>query len=88
MMEPKIMADHETDLVLNDVKGERIRQDRKFGPSHADRPFMEILVEEIGEVARAVLERKSKEDLYEELIQVAAVAVAWAEWIRDSAVNG
>lgn len=39
-----------------------------------------ILAEEAGEVAHAVLE-KDDENLKEELIQVAAVAVAWLEAI-------
>lgn len=39
-----------------------------------------ILAEEAGEVAHAVLE-KDDENLKEELIQVAAVAVAWLESI-------
>lgn len=40
-----------------------------------------VLTEEVGEVARAVLENKSadNEELREELVQVAAVAVAWLE---------
>lgn len=40
-----------------------------------------VLTEELGEVARAVLDEEPLEDLRGELIQVAAVAVAWAEGI-------
>lgn len=39
---------------------------------------MEILVEEVGEVARALLER-DPESLKAELVDVAAVAVRWLE---------
>lgn len=49
-----------------------------------------MLAEEIGEVARAVLanselvqEEPSAEHLREELVQVAAVAVAWIECLED-----
>jgi NTP pyrophosphatase (non-canonical NTP hydrolase) len=38
-----------------------------------------VLMEEVGEVARAILEGKEL-TLQEELIQVAAVAIAWLEW--------
>jgi hypothetical protein len=40
-----------------------------------------VLGEEFGEVARAMLEDDGDEHLRAELIQVAAVAVAWAEAI-------
>lgn len=49
-------------------QGERIPQPAKLA----------VLAEEFGEVARAVCECDMK-NLREELIQVAAVAVAWAE---------
>lgn len=38
-----------------------------------------ILVEEVGEVAKAMIEGERPEDLRTELIHVAAVAVAWSE---------
>lgn len=38
-----------------------------------------VLSEECGEVARAVLDRSAESDLRRELVQVAAVAVAWLE---------
>lgn len=64
---------------------ERDKQDNKWG---ADRNLPEllwqcILSEETGEVANAVLELKHKvtglEDLKKELVQVAAVCMAWLE---------
>lgn len=66
---------------LNDVIAERARQDAKWG---ADRRLGRgawhlILSEEVGEVAKAALERDP--GLRDELIQVAAVAIAWAEAI-------
>jgi hypothetical protein len=41
---------------------------------------MAVLTEEVGEVARAVMER-DRDGLRAELVQVAAVAVAWIEGI-------
>lgn len=38
-----------------------------------------ILTEEVGEVARALCDRSPDEELRAELIQVAALAVAWLE---------
>lgn len=40
-----------------------------------------VLGEEFGEVARAMLDANPDADLRDELVQVAAVAVAWAEAI-------
>lgn len=74
--------------VLLLIAGERERQERlkrlgEFRATCADAEMthderMVVLVEEVGEIARAVLER-SGADLRDELIQVAAVAVAWVE---------
>ena len=72
------------------ARQQRLRAEGKFthSPSDADMPDAErlaILVEEVGEAAEAVIERlgyigKPKgTDLRKELIQVAAVAVAWIE---------
>jgi NTP pyrophosphatase (non-canonical NTP hydrolase) len=41
-----------------------------------------VLVEEVGEVAHAILENDI-DNLREELIQVAAVCVAWLETLED-----
>jgi hypothetical protein len=38
-----------------------------------------VLTEECGEVARAVLDRDGDDGLRRELVQVAAIAVAWLE---------
>jgi NTP pyrophosphatase (non-canonical NTP hydrolase) len=79
-----------TSQVLTEVQKERERQNKKFGEQNHD-PFkwMAILGEEVGEVHRALLEAHfdgnegyaggSMEDYREELIQVAAVAVAQVE---------
>ena len=76
------------------VKMERLKQDAKWGEqNHCDLKWLSILAEEFGEVARAVTEdNPAKERLYShealvenievELIQCAAVCVAWIESIR------
>ena len=66
--------------VADAVRQEMDRQAEKWGEDR-DKPAHVlglVLTEEVGEVARAVLEGKDG-DLYKELIQVAAVASAWAE---------
>ncbi len=74
--------------VLLDIVDERERQDQKWGiQNHLDLTWNAILMEEIGEAAQEVLTRsmgsiaKGHGDLREELIQVAAVTVAWIEAI-------
>jgi len=67
-----------TPAILHAIEAERARQDARFG-SHAwvpDYLWLAILTEELGEVARDLQERR---DLRPELVQVAAVAVAWLE---------
>lgn len=56
------------------VQAERTRQDAKWGATadHHPTKWITILLEEVGECARAVLERKPAE-LARELVQVAAV---------------
>jgi NTP pyrophosphatase (non-canonical NTP hydrolase) len=68
-------------IVLGDVATERRSQDAKWGPS-AERPApsLRVLVEEVGEVAKAQQDETDAE-LRAELIQVAAVAVAMVEAI-------
>lgn len=83
-----------TEHVLNDVARERLRQETlkaegRFRHTCADRGMddgekLACLAEEFGEVAKAMLHRRmlvrdGGGDLREELIHVAAVAVAWAE---------
>lgn len=70
--------------ILEAVNRERDRQDAKFGKcprNIASEVWLTILMEEVGEVARAIIEKDSIN--YEhELIQVAAVAIAAIEDYR------
>lgn len=76
-----------TTQVLLDVALERERQNAKwhrvagewFIPN-SDK--LVVLVEEVGEVARAIHDGEGDEHLAEELAQVAAVCVAWIETLK------
>lgn len=71
-------------LVLEQVARERERQDAKWGEqNHEPSIYLMILGEEVGEANKAALEARfgngSLKDYREELIQIAAVAVAMVE---------
>ena len=84
--------------VLRDVINERNRQEDlkaagRFPATCADSTITDetkcaVLTEENGEVARVLCERASgraggtDDKLYEELVQVAAVAIAWCEALQ------
>lgn len=84
-----------TELVLQEVAQERLRQCRRWGIERwKSSQWLAILGEEYGEVCRAVYEielmptleggERWKENYREELIQVAAVAVAMIECFDKS----
>ena len=65
--------------VIEDIIAERERQLTKWGDQSHDNAWWAVIEgEEFGEVCRAIFDGDT-ENLYTELIQVAAVAVAWAE---------
>ena len=68
-----------TKEIANEIIKERGRQDLKWGiQDHDDEKWLAILVEEVGEAARGILDHDPP-NLDEEIIQIAAVCVAWAE---------
>ena len=72
--------------IITDILVERKRQDDKWGAqqNQDDSRWATILGEEFGEVCQAVLKYTN---LREELVQVAAVAIAWIEdldWQKES----
>jgi len=76
-----------TSRVLLDVALERERQNAKWGRvagewfvPNSDK--LVVLVEEVGEVARAIHDGEPDEHLIEELVQCAAVCVAWVETLK------
>lgn len=84
------------ELFLDEVRKERNRQIRKWGDQGKDSnaKWGLILVEEVGECAKAVLDyvlwdksasvTSKQAHLFKELVQVAAVAFAWGEAILKS----
>lgn len=66
--------------ILQLVREERERQDLTWGPvgDRVNDKWSDILMEEVGEVSRAILEL-DRDNQRVELVQVAAVAVAWLE---------
>lgn len=89
---------HLSNLTLNAVNAEYTRAHLKhkgWTPANdrmSDGERLAILVEEVGEVARAVTyDNGNAENLVAELIQVSAMAAAWAEYAmreRDARKNG
>lgn len=73
--------------VVTHILRERNRNLGRWGDqsAHPDTTWLAILTEEVGESAQAVLHNrfggKAAGTLREELVQVAAVAVAWIEAI-------
>jgi hypothetical protein len=70
------------------VRNERERQEEKWGQqNHDSAKWNQVLAEEIGEAAKDAMEKGEGAELTE-VIQVAAVALAWAETIlRRQAVE-
>jgi NTP pyrophosphatase (non-canonical NTP hydrolase) len=81
-----------TNKVIISVIDERIRQDKKWGTQrHSWGEWLGILGEEFGEVCQAInrihfpidAKETDADDLYTELMHVAAVAVAIAEHLEE-----
>ena len=76
---------------LVDVLIERGRQkERWLDPRMDDQEWLPILVEEVGETAKAIGEGVTRdgETPRDELVQVAAVAIGWIEDIDRRACGG
>ncbi len=78
--------------LVDEVRAERLRQDQKWGEqAFVPEVWLSILIEEVGEVARVINEGRLTmkdgwpvkevqiEDYREEMVQVAAVALAAVE---------
>lgn len=73
-----VMSDEQYDA-LTRIITERMLQDKKWGvQNHGPRNWLVILMEEVGEAAKASLENEG-EEYKKELVQVAAVALAALE---------
>lgn len=64
--------------IFEQISNEREDQEEKWPFSVPEEVMLTVLTEEVGEVARAVLE-KDREMLQAELIQVAAICCKWLE---------
>ena len=71
--------------VYKEIAEERIRQNLKWGVQRLrDDRWLTVLTEEVGEVAKEILEHHDDTtNLRKELIQCAAVIVQWIEAIDD-----
>lgn len=68
--------------IFEEVARERDRQDAKWGEqNHSDEYWLGIAMEEVGEVAKAVIERNS-DAMFEEIIQTIAVLCQWIEAVE------
>lgn len=71
--------------IFESIKAERARQDERHGEGNkgsSNFRYLTIATEEIGEVAKAILDGESTERIVEELVQVAAVCVQWIEKLK------
>ncbi len=70
-----------TQAALGKVERERDAQDAKWGDqvNHSDLYWLGILVEEVGELAKGIIETYPDGMITKELTQLAAVAVGWLE---------
>ena len=77
------------DQIFDDIEKERFNQIRKWGDQrHPHDAWVRIELEEFGEVAKSINECRPWEEVRAELIQVAAVAVAWISDIDRRVVDG
>ena len=71
------------DEIIREVLAERGRQDVAYGPVREEgkgsHDLLSLLVEEVGECARALNDGETRPRLEEELVQVMEVAMAWLE---------
>lgn len=78
--------------IINEVLKERVNQDEKWGEqNHSPLEWLPILAEEFGEVAKEVCEcyfsNYNYDNYREELIQVAAVAIAMVECLDRNLIK-
>ncbi len=77
------------DSIFNAIERERERQDAKFAnQSHrTDEEWYIILAEEFGEIAPELMD-KEETRMVTEIIQTAAVCVAWLEYRAERKAKG
>lgn len=67
--------------VMAEIVAERKRQDEKHGAEQTgtDLEYLSWLMEELGEVAKGLIDKDSDTDVNKEIVQVGALAVKWLE---------
>lgn len=66
------------------IEDELKKQYSRWGVrGHSDERWMLILAEEVGEVANAILENKSKDEIDKEIVQVGVAVRGWLEDRND-----
>lgn len=66
------------------IEDELQKQYGRWGDhSHSDEKWFQILVEEVGEVANAMLEGKSEEEVTKEIVQIGVAVRGWLEDRND-----
>lgn len=94
----EVLNEMATAVILSNIETERRKQLEKWGKQRHDLPYwLAILVEEVGEVSKAICEGAAYDPQYasttalvearEELIQTAAVSVAIVEHIDEILEN-
>lgn len=79
---------HMIGQILREIYGERLEQIAVWGDQlHSQLAWLAILTEEVGECAKEIQD-KSEDQLRDELIQVAAVAVAAVESLERRGMEG
>lgn len=72
--------DTQSRAILEEVLEERGLQDAKWGQqNHPDLYWLGIAMEEVGEVAKAIIEEQPPDAVRQEIIQATAVLVAWLQ---------
>jgi NTP pyrophosphatase (non-canonical NTP hydrolase) len=72
------------DALLNRIRSERCRQINKFGhQQHPNYYWLSILAEEVGELAKEIVDFGYTDNIMMELVQIAAVCVAWLEDLEE-----
>ena len=73
-----------TNQALEKVIAEREKQDAKWGVQrHDNGKWLQILMEEVGEVSQAQLQNQPIQHQIEEMTQVVAVGLAWLEQLIE-----
>lgn len=83
----RLYATSKANRTLAELHAERLRSDKKYGPArergYTPQDWLAVLMEEVGEVARALTKNQGRNHLIDELIQVAGVAMAAAEALSE-----